>query len=168
MINGWSLRGTIDGVPATSGADLQVYGLGTMSLWQFETGSNPVFKIAKLEPYYAGQQLIISLWDISDIGSGGTLQFTGSVDNIDCQVRQLDDRGNIDWNWTSDDGQPNCYLTFSSGAYNNKWLEFRFDVPPNYTCVTCWVNVSYGVSGGITDRTTWSAKMNGQPIHLVY
>ena len=168
MINGWSLRGTINGSVATNSADLQVYGLGSMSLWQFETGSNPVFKIAKLEQYYAGSQLIISLWDISDIGSSGTLQFTGSANNIDCQVRQLDHRGNVDWDWTSDDGQANCFLTFGSGQYNNKWLEFRFDVPPDYTCSDCWVNVSYGVSGGITDRTTWSARINGQPIHLVF
>ncbi|MCB1247388.1 MAG: hypothetical protein KDB69_08985, partial [Acidimicrobiia bacterium] len=99
MINGFSIRGYSGGA-VTSSADLQVYGLGTMSLWQFDTGSNPVFKIARLDEVYAGSRLIISLWDVSDIGSNATITFTGTTGSanpdgpVDCRVRTLGD--NVD------------------------------------------------------------------------
>ena len=181
FINGFSLRGaTSSGSPIISGDDLQVYGLGAMSLWQFDTGSNPVFKIARLDELYAGSELILTLWDISDIGSNGTLQFVGSVSGsnaLDCVVRERSQSGGSPTSWSSDDGQTNCYWTFSAQDHNNEYLDFRFDVPSDYECPAgtgsspaspgCWIFVSYGVSGGITDRTTWSARVDGEPIRLL-
>lgn len=194
MINGFSIRGSRNGGTGSSGAvtstnDLQVYGLGTMSLWQFDTGSNPVFKIARLDDIYAGSSLIISLWDVSDIGSAASIEFVGATSQtgspIDCDVRNVSDGVNVlagggSGSWGSDsnggDGTT-CKLNFSSGQYNNRWLQFRFDIPPSYTCGPgsgsspsspgCWIFVSYDVSGSITDRTTWAAAIDGQPIHLI-
>lgn len=180
-INGFSLRGRFGGGgPVMSSNDLQVYGLGRMSLWQFDTGSNPVFKIARLDPVYAGSELILQLWDVSDIGSSGTLQFVGAVSGanaINCQVQTRSQTGGGASGWGADDGQSNCFLTFTSGEFNNRYVEFRFDVPSTYACPAgdgsspaspgCWIFVSYGVTGTITDRTTWSAKVDGQPIHLL-
>ncbi len=51
-----------------------------------------------------------------------------------------------------------------------EWVEFRFDVPANYTCSGsgCWATVTYNFnSGNPTDRTTWGARINGTPIHLL-
>jgi hypothetical protein len=180
-INGYSVRGAFGGgSPVMSSSDLQAYALGRMSLWQFNTGSNPVFKIAKLDEVYAGSELILTLWDISDIGANGTLQFVGSVSGgtpLDCLVRTRSQTGQSPSAWGADDGQTNCYLTFAAQEFNNRYVEFRFDVPSTYTCPAgdgsspsspgCWIFVSYGVSAGITDRTTWSAKVDGQPIHLL-
>jgi hypothetical protein len=79
--------------------------------------------------------------------------------------------------WGSDSGGSNCRLSFNSGDYNNKWVQFKFDIPPGYTCAAgtgsspaspgCWMFVSYSVGGSITDRTVWAASINGQPIHLI-
>ncbi len=173
VINGFSLRTLVGG---STSNDTQVYGLGAMSLWQTDTGSNPVFKIARLDEVYAGAELVISLWDVSDIGSSssGTLQFdnpnaAAPINNIDCKMQVRFDSGGVKSPYAPDDGRANCYLTFNTGDYNNDWLDFKFTVPPDYTCSgdDCWVYVSYGVSAGITDRTTWTASVNGQPIHLV-
>ncbi|MEZ5176207.1 MAG: pilus assembly protein TadG-related protein [Acidimicrobiia bacterium] len=197
MINGFSIRGaTAAGSPIMSSSDLQVYGLGAMSLWQFDTGSNPVFKVARLDEVYAGSRLVISLWDVSDIGSNASIEFVGSTslggtppgsEPINCQVRTLSDNVRVlenvgvpqgGWGPDSNGGDgTTCKLNFSNGQYNNDWVQFQFDVPPDYECPAgtgsspaapgCWIFVSYSVSGSITDRTVWAAAIDGQPIHLV-
>jgi Flp pilus assembly protein TadG len=175
MINGFSLRGKINGVATgLTSADLQVYGLGAMSLWQFDTGSNPVFKIARLDEIYAGSELIINLWDISDIGSSATINFNNPnaaapINNLDCTMQTRNQTGGGASGYGADSGGSNCRLSFNSGDYNNRWIDFKFDIPGDYTCTgnDCWVYVSYSVGGSITDRTTWTASVNGQPIHLV-
>ncbi len=194
MINGFSIRGaTLGGAAVMSSADLQVYGLGAMSLWQFDTDSNPEFKIARVDEVYAGSRLIISLWDVSDIGSNASIEFVGAakqtgpdVEPIDCEVRILNDDAKVLENdvpqggWVADstpDSGTSCQLNFHDGQYNNKWVQFQLVIPPDYTCGAgtgtsvalpgCWVFVRYAVSGGITDRTVWAAAIDGQPIHLV-
>ncbi len=189
MINGFSIRGASGATPVTASSNLQVYGLGTMSLWQFETGSNPVFKIARLDEIYAGSRLIISLWDVSDIGTSASIEFvgaTGGANPINCRVRSLADTVNVlanqapsgGWGGDSNGGDgTTCRLNFTSGQYNNQWLQFEFNVPPTYSCPTgtgaspaspgCWIFVSYSAAAGITDRTVWAAAIDGQPIHLV-
>jgi hypothetical protein len=166
ILNAWSLRALLDGSPNNA---VQVYGLGSMSLWTPNPGSNPTFKIARVDEVYAGKELVITLWDVGDISSPGVLQFTGSLDSIDCQVRTRDDRGNTVANWHSDDGGANCQNNISVQEHNNQWLDFRFDLPGSYTCPggDCWTFVDYSFSGNTTDRTTWSAYVNGQPIHLI-
>jgi len=171
VINGFSMRTIVGG---SSYNDTQVYGLGAMSLWQFDTGSNPVFKIARLDEVYAGSELIISLWDVSDIGTSATITFgnpngSAPINSIDCTVQTRSESGGGASGYGSDSGGANCRLAFTDRQYNNRWIDFRFDVPGDYTCSggDCWVYVSYAVSGSITDRTTWTASVNGQPIHLV-
>jgi hypothetical protein len=172
VINGFSMRSLVNG---STSNDSEVYGLGAMSLWQFDTGSNPQFKIARLDEVYAGAELIISLWDVSDIGTNATIDFinpgnaSAPINSLDCAVQTRTESGGGASGFTSDSGGSNCRLSFTSGQYNNHWLDFRFDVPPDYTCsgADCWVYVSYDVSSSITDRTTWTATVNGQPIHLV-
>jgi hypothetical protein len=43
-------------------------------------------------------------------------------------------------------------------------------VPPTHSCsgAACWAKVKYNFTGGSpTDRTTWGARINGTPIHLL-
>lgn len=181
MINGFSIRGVDgSGAPVTSSADLQVYGLGSMSLWMFDTNSNPVFKIARVDEIYADSVLVLSLWDISDIGTSATVEFSGSLAGLDCDVRIRNDNNNPVTGWIGDSGSGSageCYLSFNAQQYNNRWIDFRFELPGSYTCPAgngsspaspgCWAFVDYTVGGSITDRTTWSARIDGQPIHLL-
>lgn len=171
VINGFSMRSVVGG---STSNDTQVYGLGAMSLWQFDTDSNPSFKVARLDEVYAGSELLINLWDISDIGTSATLEFlnpnaAAQINNIDCTVQTRSETGGSPSGFGSDSGGSNCRVSFDDRQYNNQWLDFKFEVPGDYTCTgaDCWVYVLYTVSGSITDRTTWTASVNGQPIHLV-
>jgi len=191
MINGFSIRGSTNGGSGSGGAiisssNLQVYGLGSMSLWQFNTGSNPVFKVARIDEIYDGSSLIVSLWDVSDIGSNARIEFVGTTsvsgDEIDCEMRVLGDSVDVlggkapQGGWGDDSDGATCQLSFNSGQYNNRWVQFKFDLK-DYTCASgngsspsspgCWMFVSYSVSGSITDRTVWAASIDGQPIHLI-
>lgn len=171
ILNAWSLRALVGGSVNNSVA---VYGLGAMSIWTPEAGSNPRFKIVRIDDIYAGQELIISLWDVGDLRAPGVLQVmnpnpAAPINSIDCQVRTRNQQGGSPSSWTSDDGGANCYNNIAVQEHNNEWLDFRFEIPGDYTCSgdDCWAWVSYAFSGSTTDRTTWTAYINGQPIHLV-
>jgi len=167
----------------TPRSDVSIYGLGFMSLWMRDVGSTPSFKIVKLEEIYAGTELVISVFDPGDITGNafGTLTFVGEpgIENLECKVRVSNHAGTPTTGWINDDGTGSggeqCYLITKNGnsggnqgIYNNQWVEFAFQVPSDYTCTSCWINVNYAFSSGNpTDRTTWGARINGTPIHLL-
>ncbi|MCL1595723.1 MAG: pilus assembly protein TadG-related protein [Actinomycetia bacterium] len=173
-INGYGLR-----VSGGSGG-ASVYGLGFMSLWMRDAGTSPTLQIVRLDEVYAGSQLIISAFDLGDINGAAlaNVTFGGSLGSVDCEVRTLNHDLLSPSSWGADDsaGAP-CRLTTKSGntggnqgIYNNQWVEFLFDIPPGYTCSGsgCWATVTYNFNGGSpTDRTTWGARLNGTPIHLL-
>lgn len=164
-ISAFAIRSKIDGNVSN---DTAVFGLGSMSLWMPNSGSNPEFKIVKLDPFYAGTELILNLFDIGDLSSSGDLDIIGELATTDCQVRVRDADGNVIQNWSSDDGGAGCHLDISPLEYNNQWLDLKFDIPDSYTCSSdCWVSISYGFAGNVTERTTITAAINGLPVHLV-
>ncbi|HHC08094.1 MAG TPA: hypothetical protein ENK55_05205 [Actinobacteria bacterium] len=174
ILNAWSLRALSNG---SVNNDVAVYGLGSMSLWTPEAGSAPQFKLVKIDEIYAGQELVISLWDVGDIWDDGTLELMNPssgapINTLDCQVRTRDEQGGNPTAWTDDDGAGSfgeCFLYISTQEHNNEWLDFQIRIPGDYTCEDdeCWAYIRYGFFGSTTDRTTWSAQINGQPIHLV-
>jgi len=171
LLNGFSVRALTDG---SNTNDVAVFGIGTMSLWFPNPGSTADFKVVYLDQIYSGQQLIISLWDAGDLDDPGNLEFTGSLEGIDCDVQERNGAGVVTDAWHSDDGNLNagpvgCHLDIGIREHNNEWLDFRFDVPASYTCTgaACWSFVEYNFPGVPHDRTTWSATINGQPIHLI-
>jgi Flp pilus assembly protein TadG len=172
-INGFALR--VDGGTTTS-----LYGLGFMSLWMRDAGSSPTLQIVRLDTVYAGTQMIISAFDLGDIsgsGAAGNVTFGGALSGIDCRVRELNTDNKNPTAWRADDGGgASCRLVTKAGGggtagiYNNRWVEFLFDVPAGHSCSgsACWATVTYNFTGGDpTDRTTWGARINGTPLHLL-
>jgi len=155
----------------TNGAtnnDTAVFGLGSMSLWMPKPGTNPVFKIVKLEEFYAGTELILSLFDAGDLNGTADLQITGELAGTECEVRIRRADGSVKSNWGNDDGGSNCYLNVSNKEYNNEWIDLRFSIDPSYTCSSdCWVFVDFDFQNDPFERTTWTAQINGLPVHLV-
>jgi hypothetical protein len=169
IINAFSFR-ALDGTQVNNG--VAIYGLGSMSLWMSEAGSSAQFKAVKLADVYADARLIIELWDVGDIDGTGSLEFMGSLANVECEIRERDERGNVTVNWHSDDDGNNdhCRENISpEREHNNEWLDFAFEIPPDFTCTgpPCWSTVQYNLPGQPHDRTTWTAFIDGQPIHLI-
>ncbi|MDJ0962541.1 MAG: pilus assembly protein TadG-related protein [Acidimicrobiia bacterium] len=170
-ISDFAFRALIDGNPDNNVA---VYGLGAMSVDMVEAAVAPNFKLVRVDEVYAGQQLIISLFDPGDVSGGfADLSFQGSMAGIECEYRVYNhDRTSLIRNWGADDspGSAPCELDTSGQRFNNQWLEFRFNIPPGYSCPgSCWGTVDYNFEAGasVTERTTWAATINGQPIHLI-
>jgi len=169
--------------------NVDVYGLGAMSLWMPIDDTSPSFKIVRLDDVYAGTELQLGLFDPGDSTGNAYLEFGGSLSDIDCEVRvRWHDGGVSDWFsdgwWNNDRGAPkngvydwagdSCGITTSKSGktriYNGDWLDLRFLIPSNHTCVgsDCWAVVDYDLAGGdVFDRTTWTAEINGTPIHLI-
>jgi hypothetical protein len=64
------------------------------------------------------------------------------------------------------------YTNPTRSPFNGQWLTMRVDLPSDYT--TSWWKILYAVNScqanggrGVSDRTTWTIQMLGNPIHLV-
>lgn len=182
-LSAYAIRARLGG----SANGVAVYGLGDLSLWMNGNDTTPTFKIVRLDTVYAGTELILELFDPGDINGSGKIEFTGAMAGIDCQVqieRYSDNgtyQGTSDWmtDGTANAGAggdwagANCGLTSSGNGggnkiYNNDWVRFRFQIPSEHSCSgdACWVYTEYSVDNP-TERTTWAAKINGTPIHLL-
>lgn len=160
--------GNADGVAA-------VYGLGAMTLYMNAKSSSPEFKIVRLDEIYAGSELVLSLFDVGDIDGDGDIVFTNAFSGIDCEVQIRRDSGQSgvtaykqDDQYSGGLGPGTCGIDISSKKYNGDWLDFKFDIPPDYTCSGqgCWGKVKLILDDSPFDTTTWAASINGTPVHL--
>jgi hypothetical protein len=64
-----------------------------------------------------------------------------------------------------------------SQRFNGEWLHIRIQIPPDYTCTvgvnpettagSCWWGIEYAFSAQPYDVTTWKARVEGNPVHLL-
>ena len=108
------------------------------------------------------------MFDAGDLNGTAILQITGELSGTECEVRIRRADGSVKSNWGNDDGGANCLLNVSNQEYNNEWIDLRFDIDPSYTCGSdCWVYVDFAFANDPFERTTWTAQINGLPVHLV-
>ena len=135
------------------------------------TGNVATFDLVELLPAYAGEQIVVGLWDVGDLDRSGSISFGGSVAPYDCQYRVIPE-GSSATPWMNDDGASGanqCRIDIGVQEFNNEWVEVRFDIPDSHTCTgsACFATVQYNFGTAAHDRTTWSVRVNGQPIHLL-
>ena len=183
-LSAFALRATVGG----SGSDVSVYGLGAMSLWMNQEFASPTFKLVRLDPVYAGTEVEIGLFDPGDAPGLAKMSFTGAFSGYDCLMQVTDENG-VDLHGWHSDGWWNNLLAAGSGGdwagsscgittsqsgntriYNGDWIKLRFIIPPDHDCSNnagnCWSTVSYNFANYPFDRTTWTAQVNGTPVHL--
>jgi hypothetical protein len=149
----------------------QLFALGDFSIYNNFSGSVTAFHLAEVPTYYHGKTFVVELFDAGESTLPGTLQVldpTGAVSN-DGECR-LYSRNNPDVAWNLQQTIPagsNCQESVSSGEYHGRWLKFEIDLPPTYSCGTCWWKMNYVYTSPVNDTTTWRAYMIGNPIHLI-
>ena len=143
------------------------------------------FFIANVKNEYAGKTLVIELWDPGD-GAGdsnitvmkpGTT--TGGVAQVGCAYQSTTPSGAVDQSGTKVGA---CTIVTTSGgtnAFQNEWLQIKINLPSDYTCNesanptttggSCWWQIKYLVSSGgaLSDYTTWTARIEGDPVRLI-
>ncbi|GMQ94600.1 MAG: hypothetical protein BMS9Abin12_2098 [Acidimicrobiia bacterium] len=167
----FSIRARVGGADGVAA----VYGLGSMTLYMNAASSEPEFKIVRLDEIYAGSELVLSLFDVGDIGGDGDIVFTNAFAGIDCEVQIRRDSGSTgvtpykpDDQYSGGLGAGTCGIDISNKKYNGDWLDFKFDIPPDYTCSGqgCWGKVKLMLDDSPFDTTSWAASINGTPVHL--
>lgn len=160
------------GLNAVDGSKVTVSALGRLPIYANASGADTRFYLARVPPTDAGRTLRITLFDMGEGSKPGTLQILPPVEFAStfsgCDI-------------TRDDGATlsvtpsTCTLSnVSSSSYNGRLLTIDVPIPTNYTCnqasVTgCWIKIkaSYPSGTDVTDATTWSAAILGNPIRLV-
>jgi len=171
--NGFGIRA----VNLSGGANPSVYGIGDMHIYINSAVTNGTFYLAEIDPVHAGKDLELGFFDPGDQGwpppacpscsyevlrpngSGALVRATGCT----WEVLNGGSLNRISGPTTSD-----C---FWSGLFNGNWIKSELPIPATYACNPgangCYWHVRINMPGGVTDSTTWTARVIGNPVRLV-
>ncbi len=164
---------------------LHVYGNQKMGAYANATGANTQFYLTRVLPGEAGKTLVLNFYDTGDASQPGTLAVLPPSDSnvpsgqfTNCLFTQPP--GNATgppWGSFSNTAS-GCKITnVSSGgspSYNGQWVTWEIPIPSDYTCDSssatgCWTKLQFIYPNGTTvsDTTTWSAYILGEPVRLI-
>jgi hypothetical protein len=145
----------------------RVYSLNEMSIFTNDDDGNATVYIAEVAPIHANKILELKFYDPGETDGNGTMTVIPppGVSGYSCS-------------WTATDNHPpnaptsgnSCSINTSSGGnsqYNAEWITMQIQLPSDYTCSTdCFwkMNLALQVAH---DRTTWEARVLGNPVALV-
>jgi hypothetical protein len=166
----------------TSSNNLKLYGNQKMGIYANATGADTRFYLTRVLPGEAGHTLILNFFDTGDASQAGSIQVLPPPDSnvsggtfADCGYT-APPGNNVGPPWgpyiaTSVGCQVNGVI---SGTYNGQWVTFEVPIPADYTCnatdpLGCWTRLrfAYPVGTDVSDTTTWSAFMVGDPVRLI-
>lgn len=140
----------------------RVFGKDAISVFANESSSTADFYLAEIEPLHVGKKLQIELYDPGEGGNDIRLRRpTGSNSWTDAT-----------FTWTATNGTsggPTTSLDVTGSRFNGHNVQLIIDLAGyNPPANNRWWQVRYNFgSGTVTDRTTWSAKVVGDPVHLI-
>jgi hypothetical protein len=190
--NGFALRArvgstfqpctTLDPAPAGGPAFRadcpQVYALQDLPIFATISGVVAEFFLAEVDPGHAGKALEITLFDVGEGArsveildpNGSPAAFTWRTD---CTPPIVAPAGGCSGRATVLDvsgtgAQPGPHR-ISASKYNDRSLILTIDLPPDYADVYAgnWWKVRYRAGASVNDRTTWSARVIGDPVRLI-
>ncbi len=158
-LNRFSLRAT-----ATSPTQPRLYGLGDMSIYANVAAGLTDFFLAEVEEIHAGKRLVVELFDPGDANGNNFLTIVDPFGNSPpCRIVVPADG--------IDSTQASCVINATRPAfdYNGDWITVEIELPDSYTCngSDCWWHIEYDYQGSATDTTTWTARIEGNPVRLV-
>ena len=135
----------------------RLFGLGDMAVYVNFDGNTSTFNLAEVYPVHAGKELVIELWD-PDSGNNGVEIYMPDGTLPQCS-------------WTATDGRSGplgpCDINYGT-SFNDHHMQIRIQIDPGYTCgANCWWTIEVSYPGGANDTTTWSARIEGNPVSLV-
>jgi hypothetical protein len=155
----FGMRATTGGGPAP-----RLYGINDMSIHVNRAAGAPRPWLAEIIPDHAGKTLEVDIWDI------------GESDTMTLRILDPDDNL-VDCTWSATNGQSDstlggCTINVGGRRFNAEWLYLTIPIPDAYTCdptlqYDCWWKVDISNMSNPTDRTTWTARVIGNPVHLV-
>lgn len=158
------------GVADLNGANVSMAARSKLPIYANANGADTSFHLARVLPADAGRTLRVTLFDMGDAASEGTLRILAPAESPstfeDCDFSR-DNGGSLSVS-------SNCQLNQVSSAkgFNGRIVTVDIPIPTDYTCddtiaTGCWAKVLADFPGGVNDTTTWSAAILGSPVRLV-
>lgn len=175
-------RNAVTGYTASATCPI-IYGKDAISVYANGTKtSGGDFYLAQVDSSHKGGTMTISLWDPGDPTSSGTrylqvldnnnnsVAFTYSVSPCTSGCSGSVTAGGNGLDLSGNTGSVPGYL--GTATYNDKLVTLTVQIPSTYsdTANSGWWKINYNIPTGaatVADTTTWSVKVNGNPIHLV-
>lgn len=163
--------GSMPGMTAVANG-IVIQAVGKLGIYANADGADTKFYLTRILPDTAGRWLSLRFYDTGDASTAGELRilpppefaagFTG------CTYSGPYSGGQSQLN------QCKVVGLHSSNGFNGKWMQVNVPIPTNYTCnagsdTGCWVLVQFIYPAGqsVTDTTTWTASILGDPVRLV-
>jgi Flp pilus assembly protein TadG len=156
-------------VTGTQRGAVSIAGYQQMSIYANYTGANTTFNLVRVIPAAASKTLNIGFYDVGDAAAAGTVQVLPPTDsNMGGTISTCTGAGVVTGAISG------CKLTnVSSGSgWNGQYENLKIAIPSGYTCTYsqaggCWFRLLVSFPGGVTDTTTWTASVDGDPIRLI-
>ncbi len=163
-----------------SATSVRMFGLGKLPIYANATGSDTRFHLAQILPGAANRKLRITFFDVGDASDVGTLTVLPPADSNYATFNGC--------TYTAPPGNSSgppfgtfaatgggCSVSgVSSSTWNGQIIEWLVPIPSDYNCdyldpTGCWVKMKfqYGSSVQVSDTTTWSATLDGNPVRII-
>ncbi|MGA7228209.1 MAG: pilus assembly protein TadG-related protein [Acidimicrobiia bacterium] len=152
----------------TSAANAKVYGINDISIFTNQSGLSTL-NVAKVDPVHAGKTLELQFYDPGEDDANAYMTVkTPAGATATCDWVARNEAGTV-----VQSGSGNCSIQTSNGSsfFNGLWVTAQVDIPDSYTCNPnttsgCWWKMLIQNSQP-HDRTTWAARVIGNPVRLV-
>lgn len=159
------------GLASVDGSNVSINARGRLPVYANADAANTTFFLARVLPYDAGRTLRVTLYDMGDASQAGTLQILPPPEFATtfsgCSFARND-------GGTMSTVPSTCTINnVSSGTgFNGRSVNIDIPIPTNYSCdeasaTGCWIKVRAAFPSGVSDTTTWSASILGNPIRIV-
>ncbi len=176
------------GANFASSNNLKLYGNQKMGIYANATGADTRFYLTRVLPGEAGHTLILNFFDTGDASAPGAISVLPPPDsNVtggtfpNCEFTKPPGNSTGPPWGTFIATSPGCQVTGVSNTdsspgpnYNGQWVTYEVPIPDDYTCVDtdplgCWTRLRFTYPAGtnVSDTTTWSAFMLGDPVRLI-
>jgi hypothetical protein len=153
----------------SSGPAPKLYGILDMSIHVNFSGNEAQPYLAEVRPDHAGKLLELDIWDLGDAA--------GNVNDAWIEIRTPSGTAPA-CSWTSSNGLSSpgtigtCNIKIGDQRFNAAWLNVEVPLPSSYTCnpataTGCWWRILIHSTLQATDRTTWAARISGDPVRLI-
>jgi Flp pilus assembly protein TadG len=180
-------RFSIRAVPGSTSdrAKVSVSPFERMPIFANANESDPTFNLIRVIPESRGSNIIFSFFDVGDAagGSGATLSVRPPVEaKLGATDEGVGGAGFVNaTDCTRDRGfttgpSPTCSISGirNSAGWNGQFQEMTIPVPNDYWCNAddpfgCWwrLTTEFVGTSSVTDQTTWTAVLDGDPVRLI-
>ncbi len=148
----------------SSARNARVYGINDISIFTNQSGTSTLH-VAEVEPAHKGKTLELKFYDPGEDDQNAFMTVKNPAGSTaTCNWVAKNEAGA-----TVRSGSGSCRIQTSDGTsfFNGLWVTAQVEIPDAYTCTTnCWWKMEIQNSQP-HDRTTWEAKIIGNPVRLV-